>query len=106
MIKGLIALFTSGVIFSPMVLLGIISGAYCVVRLSPEQIRSLFIDARFYIAVVALSFIYTAFFSRVYDDGGESVDWMATFIKMIQNTIRYFLAFILSMSFIMMISIF
>ena len=106
MIKGLISLFTSGVIFNPMVLFGVISGAYCILQLEPEQIRLLFLDSRLYGVVVAVSVIYTVFFSKVYDEGGDNVDWGATFVRMIWNTVRYFAAFILSMSFIMMISIF
>ena len=106
MIKGLIALFTSGIIFSPMVLLGIVSGSYCIVRLSPEQIRSLFLDARFYAVVVGVSVINTVVFDKVYQDSGEDVDWLSTFMKMIWNTVRYFIAFVLSLSFVMMISIF
>ena len=106
MIKGLIALFTSGVIFNPLVLLGVISGIYSIIHFEPEQIRSLLTDVRFYLGVSAISALYTVAFAKVYDEGGLQVDWASTFGKTIWNIVRYFIAFVLSMSFVMMINIF
>ena len=106
MIKGLMALFTSGVIFNPMVLLGVVSGIYSIIHFEPEQIRALLIDVRLYLGVSAISAFYTVVFAKVYDEGGLNVDWASTFGKMIWNILRYFMAFILSMSFVMMVSIF
>ncbi len=106
MIKGLLTLFTSGLIFSPMVLLGVISGAWAIVNLSPDDIRNLFFDFRFYVIVAILAVLFTVLFAKVYKSGGASVDWGATTAKMFWNFIKYFIAFVLSMSFVTMISIF
>ena len=99
-------MFTSGIIFSPMVLLGIISGICCIIQMEPEKIRLLFLDARFYTGVVVVSAIYAIVFAKVYREGGNEVDWTATFMKAVWGIVRYLVAFVLSMSFVMMISIF
>ena len=65
MIKGLIALFTSGIIFNPMVLLGVISGSYTIINLKPEEIRLLMINANFYVAVCVLANIDYKIFGLV-----------------------------------------
>lgn len=104
MIKGLIALFTSGAIFNPLVLLGVFSGIFAITRLKPEVIRDLFGDFHFYGAVAFIAAIYTVLFAKIYKEGGEEVDWAATSGRIVWNFVKYFLAFILSMSFIMMIS--
>ena len=106
MIKGLLALFTSGLIFSPMVLLGVVSGAWTIVNLSPDDIRNLFFDIRFYVVVAILAVLFTILFAKVYKTGGTSIDWTATVAKMFWNFVKYFIAFVLSMSFVTMISIF
>lgn len=104
MIKGLIALFTSGTIFNPFVLLGVFSGAFAVVKLDPETIRGLFGYFQFYGAVAFLAVVYTALFAKVYKEGGIETDWPATSMRMAANFIRYFVAFVLAMSFIVMMS--
>ena len=52
MIKGIVALFTSGAIFNPMVLLGIICGIGAMVRLDEEAIRALVTNYHFYLLIV------------------------------------------------------
>lgn len=106
MIKGLVALFTSGIIFNPMVLFGVISGAYTIVNKTPEEIRALFLTPFFYAVIAGISVGYTIIFARVYKIGGVHIDWFATSGSTIWNFIRYFIAFVLSMSFVIMISIF
>ena len=106
MIKGLIALFTSGIIFNPMVLIGVISGSYTIINLKPEEIRLLMINANFYMAVCVLAFLYTFIFARVYKTGGVNVDWGATTGLFVWNFVRFLISFVLSMSFVTMISIF
>ena len=99
-------MFTSGIIFSPMVLLGIVSGIYCIIQMEPEKIRLLFLDARFYAGVVVAAVVYAFVFAKVYREGGNEVDWAATCMKAVWGIVRYLIAFVLSMSFVMMISIF
>lgn len=103
MIKGLIALFTTGAIFNPFVLLGIITGVFAIIKLEPDTIKALFGYVQFYGIIAFLAVIYTAVFSKVYQDGGIEIDWRATIGRMVLNFVRYFISFVLSMSFIMMI---
>lgn len=104
MIKGLIALFTSGAIFNPFVLFGVISGSFAVIKLEPEAIRSLFGYPQFYGVIAFLAVGYTVLFAKVYKDGGIEIDWSATAGRIVWNFVRYFLSFILTMSFIVMLS--
>ena len=106
MFKGLIALFTSGVIFSPFVLFGVFSGFFAMFKMTPEAIAGLFGDFRFYGAVAVAAVVWTLMFAKVYREGGVDVDWSATAGKIVWNFVRYVIAFDLSMAFVMMISIF
>ena len=106
MFKGIISLFTSGVIFSPFVLLGIISGSWCYFNMQPEEIRSLLLKKEIYVIVALASWVFVCLFAKVYDNGGKYIDWSAMFWRIIANIIKFFLSFVLVMSFITMISIF
>lgn len=106
MFKGLISLFASGVIFSPFVLLGVVSGGWCYFNLAPEGIRDLFFKNEFYVAIVSASIVYVLLFARVYERGGNSLDWVAMLLKMVSNVIKFIASFLLVMSFISLISIF
>ena len=66
MFKGLISLFTSGIIFTPFVLAGIISGAWCYFNLEPDAIKDLFFNNDFYVAIVSAAIVYVVFFAKVY----------------------------------------
>lgn len=104
MFKGLAALFTTGAIFNPLVILGIISGFAAIIKLQPETIRALFYDYHFYGAIAVVAFLYTVVFAKIYKEGGIDVDWSATLGRAVWNFVKYFIAFILSMSFLVMIS--
>lgn len=104
MFNGIIALFTSGAIFNPFVLLGIFSGAFAVIKLKPEEIRSLFCYPEFYGVVAFLAAVYTVIFAKIYKDGGIEIDWKATTQRIVGNFIRYFLGFVLTMAFIVILA--
>lgn len=106
MFKGLISLFTSGVIFSPFVLFGIIAGSYCYVNMEAEEIKNLLLRREFYAVVALASAVYVYLFAKVYENGGTFLDWTAMFWRVIANIVKFFLSFVLVMSFIMMVSIF
>ena len=61
MIKGLIALFTSGVIFNPLVLLGVISGIYSIIHCIVDMACSLLI-AGFLTPVLSEKTLFVAIF--------------------------------------------
>ena len=77
MFKGIVSLFTSGVIFSPFVLLGIISGSWCYFNMQPEKIRSLLLKKEIYVIVALASSVFVCLFAKVYDNGGKYIDWSA-----------------------------
>ena len=106
MFKGLRALFTSGLIFNPMVLLGVISGIVSYVKFEAEKIVLLFSQPSFYGVVLLASLLYTCFFARVYKEGSVSVDWVSTTWNVAANSLKYLAAFVLAMFFIGMIDIF
>ena len=43
MLKGIFSLFTSGLIFNPFVLMGVVGGSWCYFTMEPNEIRSLFL---------------------------------------------------------------
>ena len=106
MFRGLIALFTSGVIFNPFVLLGIGCGIWTIINMSPADIRTLFLDYRLYVVVAVVTVLYTFLFAKIYKQGGRYVDWNSTMWLAVWNFVRYFISFVLAMSFVTMISIF
>lgn len=106
MIKGLIALFTSGVIFTPMVLLGVILGICAILMMSPEELRSLFSDYHFYAFAAFVSAIWTVCFSKVYQEGGLVVDWQATIWRIVWNAVRFLMSFVLAICFVVLFSLF
>ena len=106
MFKGVISLFTSGLIFSPFVLLGIIAGSWCYFNMQPNEIRNLFLTKEFYAVVFVLAMLFVFIFSKVYDDKGLHLDLSTMFLRVVANVVKFFISFVLVMSFISMISIF
>ena len=106
MLKGIISLFTSGIIFSPFVLFGIIAGSWCYLNMEPNEIRSLFLAKEFYIVVIVFAVVFVYVFSKRYDNTRRYLDWSAMFWIVVANVGKFFISFILVMSFISMISIF
>ena len=81
MFKGIIALFSSGLIVNPMVLLGILSGVLFSTTLPTEQIVRIYRDYDYYLVTLSLSFLYVFFFQKVFIGYGDEVDWPATLKK-------------------------
>lgn len=104
MFRGFISLFTSGAIFSPLVLLGVISGIYSITHLEPEQIRALAIDWHSYALIAFVSLVYVLGFKRIYREGGLHLDMGAMLLSVIANVAKFILAYFLSMSFVILIS--
>lgn len=98
MIKGILALFRTGIIFNPMVLLGILLGFIAMGTLSDEQLHALYTNYHLYILMFLITALYVNFFRRTYLMGGVEVDWKST----IQTMIGYFLMFVVSFIFSML----
>lgn len=105
MIKGLLALFTSGAILNPMVLLGIFSGIAFYVTLNGDQLTLLYSDYRLYLLAVLIAFSYNFLFKKVYQDGGYNLDFGATLLNVLGSSLKLILSSVLTMSFISMISL-
>ena len=105
MIKGILSLFTSGVILNPMVLLGIFIGIFCYVYLTAEQITALFSDYRFYLLGLLIAFVYNFLFKKVYQEGGYNLDTGATLLNVLGSAFKLFLSGILLISFLSMLSL-
>lgn len=105
MIKGIIALFTSGIIFRLPVLMGIIVGFFMMFKFSDEQIFAAFRNPLLYIFGLIISFVYAFTIKRVYQKGGSIVDWRATFYSIFGHFVSYVAAVIFSCLFIFTISL-
>ncbi len=77
MLNGLKALFTSGIIFRPMVLSGVIIGFLLSSFLDWEEAFPLFGDLNFYLMAIAVSGLYTLFFNQIYKGRGRELDYGA-----------------------------
>lgn len=99
MFKGIAALFTSGLLFHPMVLLGIVSAVVLMCKVPSDILYAWLHQSYIYISLVFIAFIYTYTFAKVYKEGGLEVNKGATFIKAIGNTMRLGLAFALTFAF-------
>ncbi|MBQ8661790.1 MAG: hypothetical protein IJ482_05650 [Alphaproteobacteria bacterium] len=104
MIKGIMALFTSGAILNPMVLSGIVLAVYCMVKLDAEQMRGLFGDYHLYALVTLVSFAYTFVFKKVYKDDGVNLDYASMILSAIGGIAKFVLASVLTVSFVIMLS--
>ncbi len=99
MLKGLKALFTSGIIFRPMVFSGIIIGFLLSAFLDMQEAFPLFADVSFYLLAAALSGLYTLFFNQVYKDYGHEIDYSAMGGKFVGNLLQLMLSGVLSFVF-------
>lgn len=104
MFKGIIALFTSGLFFHPMVLSGIALAVAAMMNLQEAQIYAVLRTSYIYIGGVVWAFAYTFIFAKTYKEGSAEVDNFATVLRAISNSVRFLLAFVLTFSFAMMMS--
>ncbi len=101
MIKGIVALFTSGMIFNPFVLLGIVFGF--VVALSPnkEGIELLLHLPSFYLLILLLAFFYNYLFKKIYKDDGDKLDILQMFWNIVISFCTFFFSAVLSFIFVL-----
>lgn len=72
MIKGLIAIFTSGILFRPMVLLGVIIGTVSMVTLDNNQLKIMYTTPLLYIGLYAIALIHSLTFGRIFYKTGRT----------------------------------
>ncbi len=104
MIKGLISLFTSGIIFNPLVLLGVVFGVFCMVTKEAVDISAIFKDYHLYLFILFVSVIYIFSFKKVYKDDGDTLDWGIMVFQSIWGVVKFTLSSLLTMAFVVMLS--
>ncbi len=100
MLKGIQALFTSGILLDPFVLLGLVLGGFCYFDLSYDQITMIYLDYRFYALVLMLAIIYNFAFRPVYYRGGVSIDTKRTAASVVSSVLKFVMSSLLMMAFI------
>lgn len=100
MIRGIIALFTSGLIFTPQVLFGIVLGIIFGTKMDIEQVKQIYQTPAFYVSVVVILSLYVYLFKLTYRNSRRDIDWSDNFFRVIGYCLVFFLSNILTLSFI------
>ena len=104
MIKGILALFRSGLILNPMVFSGILLGFIAMATLDADMLKALYTNYSLYLLMLMIACAYVYFFKCVYFQGGRRVDWKETILSMFGHFMMFVISFIFSMLFVMVIS--
>ena len=97
MLKGFLALFTTGIIFNPAVLLGGLTGVASYVFLDGEQLKTVYAHYHIYLLFFIFSAGYVYFFRPVLKDNARDTDWKATFSATFKETILMSFSFVCGM---------
>lgn len=103
MIKGILALFKTGIIFDPFVLLGIVMGF--IVALSPNQetMEILYKQNSFYLLILLLAFLYNYFVKKVFKDDGYTPDYVRMALNIVLSVVKFIVSCVLSIIFVLML---
>ena len=104
MLKGIAALFKSGLIFNPMVLLGIILGFTAMGTMSDEQLHAFYTNYHLYLLMLLIAGLYVYFFKRTVIPNRDETDWKLTSQTIVGHFLMFVVSFIFSMLFIMVMS--
>lgn len=104
MLKGIAALFKSGLIFNPMVLLGIILGFTAMGTMSDEQLHAFYTNYHLYLLMLLIAGLYVYFFKRTVIPNRDETDWKLTSQTIVGHFLMFVISFIFSMLFIMVMS--
>ena len=99
MFRGILALFTSGLIVNPMVICGMVTGIALYSLLDSREIFQVYKNPLFYGIALCLAGVYVIGFRRVYKTTGET-DRTETFLSIIGAFFRFVLTSLLMISFI------
>lgn len=103
MIKGILALFRSGLIFNPMVFLGILIGFIAMGMLEDDMLKAFYTNPGLYVLMLLIAVFYVYFFKCVYISGKSDIDWKETLLTMLGHFLMMIVSFISSMLFASMI---
>ena len=101
MIKGIVALFSSGILTNPMILLGIVSGSLFYAYFDADKITQIYKTPSFYGVVLLVSCIYVIGFRKKYKSDGD-IDWFETMLSVLTGVVKFVVAGLLMISFIYM----
>ena len=104
MFKGIAALFKSGLIFNPMVLLGILLGFVSMGTMSDEQLHAFYTNYHLYLLMLLIAGLYVYFFKRTVIPNRDETDWKLTSQTIVGHFLMFVVSFIFSMLFIMVMS--
>ena len=79
--KGIVALFTSGILFNPMILTGIISGVVIMNITDGPSLHQMLTSLHFYMLFLLIAAFFTYAAKRVYYPGGSKINWKATALE-------------------------
>ena len=100
MLKGIQALFTSGILLDPFVLLGLVLGGFFYFNLSYEQVTAVYFDYRFYALALMLSIVYNFAVRPAYRRGGLTIDTKRTASNAVLSGLKLVVSSLLMMAFI------
>ena len=104
MIKGILALFRSGLIFNPMVFLGILIGFISIATMENDMLKAFYTNPGLYVLMMIIAGTYVYFFKCSYIFGKNDIDWKETSLTMFGHFLMLVISFIFSMLFILVIS--
>lgn len=104
MIKGILALFKTGVIFNPFVLTGVLCGFVLVARLDAEGIRAFYLNYHVYLLLFLLGAGYNFMFKKEYKDNGDDIDYTAMFGKSLLCVVKFIFSSIMAIAFVGLLS--
>ena len=102
MIKGIVALFTSGAIFNPMILLGIGFGILFEVKMTYEQMmEQVYKNYHFYLLALLLAAAYNFVFHKIYcGEDCDRLDKGAMAGNVIFSALKFVISSVLTIAFI------
>ena len=99
MLKGLWALFATGLIFNPALLFGAISGILSYVFLDSAHLKVLYTNYYLYLLFFLISAAYVYFARPTLQDNLIDIDWRATIKDMVKHFLLMSFSFIMGMLF-------
>lgn len=103
MIRGILALFRSGIIFDPFVLFGVLSGLVFAMSPNKEMVEQILSQNSFYLLILLLGALYNFFVKRVYKDDGDTVDYLRVGWNTLMSLVKYVLSCAFAMMFVLMV---
>ena len=97
MFRGFFALFVTGLIFRPMLLLGGLTGIVLYIGLESETLKRLYSNYNLYLLFLFIASLYVFFFKKTYLENGYDVDWKETIKTMVGEFLMLSFCFIMGM---------